>query len=528
MKNNKKITTKLLIATMLFLSANLNSATHTVTNGNDAGAGSLRQAVFDANSGDTIIFASNVSTVSLTSGQITIDKSLAINGGSDTNQKITIDGNNNSRIFYVDMGCELSISNLILTGAYCNILGGVSGGAVGVDAYGAFIANNCEFSNNTAWFGGAVDVFFGAIFTAINCIFSNNGALEGGAVRVYTGGDFTANNCVFINNVATNNGGAVFLLGCISFTATNCIFTNNTATTEGGAVGGGLGAIFIANNCIFTNNNTTTWMGGAVSIHHGSIFIAINSTFFNNTAESYVIYADNGMYLYHCTIDKNKTKSGEMIHGSFGGLYEYAYGYNNIITGNTVADTLNQIKGTLLGGVNLIEGENGVIRYSVFGNNTLTDSGYIMPLEYAKTAPRLTAFDIEVPWWIISADSIITWLYKDQREKVRPDSGFVTFGAVEYDESSIKELIRLLLTVNIFPNPTSNYFTVNFELEKASNMEIILFDVLGKEIENVYNDFAEVGFFTKTINTEHLNKGVYFIKILIDGKYATLEKIVVN
>src|SRR6516225_11604335 len=50
----------------------------TVTNGNDSGAGSLRQAILSASSGDTVDFAPSVTTVSLTSDQLVINKNLAI------------------------------------------------------------------------------------------------------------------------------------------------------------------------------------------------------------------------------------------------------------------------------------------------------------------------------------------------------------------------------------------------------------------------------------------------------------------
>jgi hypothetical protein len=52
----------------------------TVTNGNDSGAGSLRQAITAASPGDTINFAPSVTTVNLTSGELAIDKNLTITG----------------------------------------------------------------------------------------------------------------------------------------------------------------------------------------------------------------------------------------------------------------------------------------------------------------------------------------------------------------------------------------------------------------------------------------------------------------
>ncbi len=56
------------------------AATITVTNTNDSGPGSLRQAILNASSGDTINFAPSVTTVTLTSGELVIDKNLIITG----------------------------------------------------------------------------------------------------------------------------------------------------------------------------------------------------------------------------------------------------------------------------------------------------------------------------------------------------------------------------------------------------------------------------------------------------------------
>jgi len=55
-----------------------------VNNAADSGSGTLRQAISDASGGDTIAFSVGISNITLTSGQISIDKSLTINGqGAD-------------------------------------------------------------------------------------------------------------------------------------------------------------------------------------------------------------------------------------------------------------------------------------------------------------------------------------------------------------------------------------------------------------------------------------------------------------
>jgi hypothetical protein len=57
----------------------VHAATIRVTNTNDSGPGSLRQALTIANDGDTIGFAVT-GTINLTSGELVIDKNIIISG----------------------------------------------------------------------------------------------------------------------------------------------------------------------------------------------------------------------------------------------------------------------------------------------------------------------------------------------------------------------------------------------------------------------------------------------------------------
>src|SRR5437867_1943377 len=71
----------------------------TVTNTNDNGPGSLRQALVDANDGDTIDATGISGVITLTTGQLLVDKSVTINGaGADV---LAIDGNAASVVFFI-------------------------------------------------------------------------------------------------------------------------------------------------------------------------------------------------------------------------------------------------------------------------------------------------------------------------------------------------------------------------------------------------------------------------------------------
>ena len=77
------------------------ASTITVTNTNDSGAGSLRQAIASAVSGDTIKFSPSLSGQTITlSSQLDITKNLVVDG-SGLDPRISISGNNIVRIFNI-------------------------------------------------------------------------------------------------------------------------------------------------------------------------------------------------------------------------------------------------------------------------------------------------------------------------------------------------------------------------------------------------------------------------------------------
>src|SRR6185369_5420434 len=97
-------TTTFTIAALLLYAAAISAqaTTITVTNTNDGGPGSLRQALADANDRDTIGFAVT-GTISLTSGELVIDKNITISGpGSNL---LTVRRSSGSfRVFHVMPG----------------------------------------------------------------------------------------------------------------------------------------------------------------------------------------------------------------------------------------------------------------------------------------------------------------------------------------------------------------------------------------------------------------------------------------
>ena len=73
----------------------------TVTNTNDNGPGSLRQALLDVNDADVINFAVT-GTIGLTSGELALDKSITISGPGFDILTVSRSSNTPFRIFHQD------------------------------------------------------------------------------------------------------------------------------------------------------------------------------------------------------------------------------------------------------------------------------------------------------------------------------------------------------------------------------------------------------------------------------------------
>jgi hypothetical protein len=218
----------------LLMSSAAQGGTIAVTNTNDNLAGSLRQAIQNATAGDTIVFqipttdprydaANGTFAVTLISAQLTISKSLTIDGAG---QKITLERSSqapNFRVFDVTAG-DVVIANLTIT------RGSAPGGG-GVRNAGNLTLRGCRVSANAGGSGGGGGLLNAAGGNAVisNCTFTNN---------TLTGIENDANGTVRLDNsTVVNHGAPVAGAGGIrnhggAFRVRNTIIAENSGTYE--------------------------------------------------------------------------------------------------------------------------------------------------------------------------------------------------------------------------------------------------------------------------------------------------------
>jgi hypothetical protein len=232
---------------MILLASQAQAATFTVANTNDDGAGSLRQAIIDANAtagADTIDFTvSGQITLASQLPNITDSAGLTIDGGS---ADITISGNDLVRVFQVNLGAKLALENLTVA----------DGKAVSPTPDGAGLLNNggtvtvtdSTFSGNTVEGTGTQVSSGGAIrndgtLTVTNSTFSGNSALQGGGIATVPGTSTTLRNTIVAENTQGNNcDGTITDGGGNLDDGTTCGFTASTSksTTPAGLDPAGL------------------------------------------------------------------------------------------------------------------------------------------------------------------------------------------------------------------------------------------------------------------------------------------------
>ncbi|MEX1003122.1 MAG: T9SS type A sorting domain-containing protein [Crocinitomicaceae bacterium] len=346
---------KKLLALIVCVTLNLTgfSAVFTVQNTNDAGIGSLRQAVIDAANDDSITFNPTLitggnNTIVLTSGEIAFSKDLTFIGLMTASDTLFVSGNNSSRIFNIN-GATVVLDRMAIINGFDTSQGGginayiltvnnsvirdniVSGSANvvggGIYAYNLTI-NNSVISENTAISSGSSangGGMFSNYLTIVNSSITGNVANSVPSTDVANGGGFKASNVTIDNAIITGNlasgnlsyGGGCYVSGNLNMI--NSTVTDNTVSSgTSGANGGGIYAYassgsttLIINNSTFTGNTATssdfTAYGGAIYARSNSTgssaystmqisYSTIKANTISNTATNSNVAAGAGIY----------------------------------------------------------------------------------------------------------------------------------------------------------------------------------------------------------------------------------------
>jgi hypothetical protein len=298
----------------------------TVTNLNDAGSGSLRQAILDTPAGGTVDFEPGLSgTITLTTGELSVAKVLTIAGpGADV---ITVSSHYRSRVFNV--AASVTISGLTIADS---IATNANGG--GIFNAGTLTVSDCLLRGNFAT--GSFSTGGGGGIANLGTLTVTNSTLSGNSVATYGGGIYNLGTLTVTNSTLSGNfamgayaSGGGIESGGGQRTATSTTLINSTLslnqvfTTNIFAGGGGIavdsdGPVTIS-NCTISGNSSLN--GGGIWIRHilGGLTTVTECTISGNLSGSdgggiWILLMGGSVTVSDCTISGNSSS-----RGAFGG-----------------------------------------------------------------------------------------------------------------------------------------------------------------------------------------------------------------
>ena len=279
-----------------------------VTNTNDSGPGSLRQALLDANDGGVIGFAVT-GTIGLTSGELLVTKNITISGPGSEN--LTVNGNHQSRAFHIASGQTVAICGLTIMNGHTT----ESGGGI-LNNHAVLLLSNCAITGNSAAgnIGGGIhndgDNIGHATLQINNSLITNNsGGIYNDALQAGTA------TLVITHSILSNNNAG----DAINNEGWSCIFCGNGTTSvqitdssitgnPGNAIYSDTGRANCGNFCPVTvsiTNSTISGNGGGVYNSTLSDTAVSNSTISNNGSGIYNDAGALGTSVFNATMSNN-------------------------------------------------------------------------------------------------------------------------------------------------------------------------------------------------------------------------------
>jgi hypothetical protein len=258
----------------------------TVTNLNDAGDGSLRQAIIDTPAEGTVDFQAGLhGTITLITGELAISKDLIISGPGAS--VITVSGNHASRVFDITAPVTVAIAGLTITDGMTNDNGS------GIFSSGALTVTDSTISGNYAPDSGGGIYNNSGVLTVTGSTISGNSA-SGPAGTEGGGGIYTFMGTVWVTDSTLSDNSASVGTGINNYqgmvTVTASTISGNSASYGGGGISNN-GTLTVIDSTL--SRNSSDYEGGAIFNSSGMLTISASTLSANSAPYGGAIYNDN-------------------------------------------------------------------------------------------------------------------------------------------------------------------------------------------------------------------------------------------
>jgi predicted outer membrane repeat protein len=299
--------------------------TREVVNTNDDGAGSLREAVSLVSPGGNVLISIENATITLTSGEIVIDKDLTIGAPSSLVPSVAVSAGNMSRVFRIVPGVHVKIFFLAIKDGNTDF-----GGAILNQGTLELFRSTVSNSNATKSGGGIRNE--GELTMNFVTVSENSATGDGGGISNSGTGTLTMNKCTVSGNSAGSGGG---ISSSGKLTITDCTVSGNSAA--GGGVGGGIlnsgNAELTMTNCTVSGNSAEGDGGGIFNSGQGIIIRGCTISE-NEASKGGGIMVTEPAAISDCLISGNRAGAGG---GILNGAFKFWVLVNCIVSGNSAS-----------------------------------------------------------------------------------------------------------------------------------------------------------------------------------------------
>ncbi|UCC78985.1 MAG: right-handed parallel beta-helix repeat-containing protein [Candidatus Zixiibacteriota bacterium] len=369
---------------------------------------------------------------------------------------------------------------------------------------GATKISGFTIRNGRGWFGGGLFSDYSDIIINHNIIKENTADAAGGGIGCYFGKSTIENNHI-LDNVANSGGG----IGCY-YTDTVIrynIISGNNASRGGGLKTSNLLAGSSINNNVITMN--TAYRGGGYECFGTAPFMS-NNLFYGNSATTY------GGAIFYDSYDT------ELINSILWGDSASSGGPEICAdSGSLPIVTYCDIQGGWQG--------VGNIDLNPLFRNPIDGDFHLMSIACGDSAdsPCIDAGHPDSIDMVLGCQFGLGGSRADMGAYGGNNGDWVTgIGDEEFSEFNVlPENISLLQN---YPNPFNAATTIEFILPEAVNVNVTVYDLLGRKIHTVIDDYRQPGFHSIDFDGSGFSSGVYFYRLragdMVETKRMVLLK----
>lgn len=338
-----------------------------VTNCDDSGAGSLRQALADAVDGDTIdLTGTGCSIITLTTGSIFFTQSDITLQGPGAADLIVSGGDRYTPLLHSGTG-TLAINDLTVADGHKYFTNAQVDDARGgcIFSYGTVSLSGAEVKYCTAENVGAHSALGGAVYAATSMIVSNSYILGSAAVSpnhpagggIFSPGPVSISHSTISGNTAFNGGG-VWAGGGL-YMKYSTVSDNRALGADIETGGGGINASGNVDVQFSTISGNQSGRAAGIMVFYGGTTLLLNSTISGNYA-SYIVggayfWANTGgVTVANCTIAFNTEGSVTGGGGGIGAVSRVIDLESSIVFDNTAHGIPDDLRGPANGSNNII------------------------------------------------------------------------------------------------------------------------------------------------------------------------------